>query len=411
MRIINRKKGYMKNIYLAALCLFILIAAMPNILSTQAGQKWLRNLVFKQSEGKVSFQDCHLSWFGPQFFTHFSYSFSQQEEPLVFDELFLNHSLISVLVASISVPKINKNNGNLNFSWKAKELYTAQICQVLECDHFLQKKLLAIAGPKIESEGSVQFAGKQATFKLIARNQQMSANINGEIIQGVLKLTEKLTAQINATPDFTREILQPLLPLLNPSLYSQNQVRINIENDPNFSFPIDKFRIQNVSIPQAMIDIGKVQLTSSEGLSSLLKVLNLGNKENGKGSIDLWLTPIYFHINQGLITLERVDVLVWEQYPMAIWGQIDLINDRLQMTLGLTKKILGKTLSSLLLSKNSNMLPLPVEGTVKKPSINLQMLTNQLGGKVLSHLFTDKEQERIPSPTTTPLPWEKNFNH
>src|SRR6185295_8511866 len=88
-----------------------------------------------------------------------------------------------------------------------------------------------------------------------------------------------------------------------------------------------------------------------------------------KSESELWLTPIYMQLANGVVTLKRSDALVDNMVQIATWGTVDLINDRVDMAIGILGDGLRRALRLENISPNY-VLQLPLRGTTATASID-----------------------------------------
>jgi hypothetical protein len=395
--------------YLLLTAIILLILAVPNLLSRPTGQQWVRDFIRWSTQGKIEVERSQLSWSGPQKFTHLQWRKNVNSPSSDFDEVTLNHSLPSLFINAYSLLRKREGDKKLDFSLRAEKLSLQGISSAFSLDPTISQKLLALVGPVAALEGSGLLDNDKFTFSFHANSPLASVNTSGEISDGQLTLQKPFNATIVTNPDFTKEILQPIIPLLNTTLRTRNPIQIEIAPE-GFILPLNKFDISSLKINKGTIDLGKIELKNPDILAKLFKLLNLSKKISPDDNLNLWLTPTYFSLKRGILEINRVDILLMDQYPLAVWGSVNLPQDRLQMMIGLSPQILGKSLASALLNGNS-LLPLPLTGSTKKASIDTDALAGQIGALAL-RMFQENikgkdkaDSDRIPPSTTNPLPW------
>jgi hypothetical protein len=183
-----------------------------------------------------------------------------------------------------------------------------------------------------------------------------------------------------------------------------------------FSFPIAHFDKTRIEIGRCTISAGEMLFANHGQLKSVLALL--GN--NGLDSLPIWVTPIYIEMHEGKINLLRVDLLILNRYPIASWGSVDLDKEKVNMIIGIT----GTALKSAMKFENLDpnyMLQIPFKGPLDNPKIDKKraltkitsLAASQKGtkgaviGTVLDIASGGIKENKVPPPTTQPLPWEK----
>jgi hypothetical protein len=131
------------------------------------------------------------------------------------------------------------------------------------------------------------------------------------------------------------------------------------------------------------------------------------------------MTPTYFSIKDGVVKLERADMLINDRFPLAAWGNVDLGNERVNMVIGLTGAAIANAFGLNGIPKNS-MLQLPLKGPLNGPSIDKAKAAARISslvaqgqggphglvlGTVLDIASGGFRDGSVPNPTTQPLPW------
>jgi len=93
--------------------------------------------------------------------------------------------------------------------------------------------------------------------------------------------------------------------------------------------------------------------------------------------ISFWFTPLYFSYDKGSLGISRFDLLVMDLYPLATWGTVNFLNDRMDMTIGLTGEAIEKAFKIPVVEPNY-MLQLPLRGSIARAKIDKTKLTARL---------------------------------
>jgi hypothetical protein len=128
-------------------------------------------------------------------------------------------------------------------------------------------------------------------------------------------------------------------------------------------------------------------------------------------------------MQNGVIHCERLDMLVADLYPIATWGKVDLVKDKVSMAIGLTGQALQQAFEIRNL-ESDYMLQIPVKGPTGNVQIDKSKATTRIStlvaqtqgglkgkifGTVLQIAAGDGNDPRPPPPTTTPFPWSGKY--
>ncbi len=294
-----------------------------------------------------------------------------------------------------------------------KKFQIEKFCAALCPDPSFSRKIDAVIGPTISGQTSINFV--QGPVKVELAGSQGTLRFEGVVDQMKLGLTSPLVAQVKVTPALGTEVLDEIFPLLNGIQSADSPVTLTIIPD-SFQFPLDTFDLNSARIKHAQLSLGKVQFERSKQMRTLLQLLNVQAKEK----IEAWFTPLYFSMKEGVIKIQRIDMLVSGEYPYASWGKVDLRKDKVDLEVGVSAQALAKgfNLSGL---PHDYMLTLNLKGTTNNVSINQVKAAAKISalvaksqgtveGDVVSTVIematTGLKGEKIPAPTTDPLPWQ-----
>lgn len=309
----------------------------------------------------------------------------------------------------------NKHQGALDVEGKFRSFPISLVCRAFELDRSARLKMEALLGPVIQADMSIKMQEMNGPLKLSAEGKNGRIQLDGQISQGALLLQNPFQFDVAVTPEFGQGF-QDLVPLFSGILSADDRLRVTIA-PKGFALPLNLSDHSSLQIGQMSIELGKMQF-SNEGQFG--KLLNILRKED-LDVISVWFTPIYLSAANGEITLQRFDMLLMQEYPIAAWGTIDLPDNWIEMIVGLSAKTLQKTVGAMSLDRNY-MMQLPLRGPIgaakidrgkvagKIASLAAQMQGTPQGlvlGTVIS-LATGGGllEEQSPAPTTNPLPWE-----
>lgn len=252
------------------------------------------------------------------------------------------------------------------------------------------------------------------------------ASLTGKLVQGGLTLDQSVHIQGLMTPAISRLFLNHVNPLNISSIFSQDPITLEIPSQ-NFYFPLYPFDIQKVNIPKARVELGKIHCRNEGNLHIALGLLK-SQAFDKTNDLTLWFAPLDLNLSQGILEIERTEVLLAETFDIAIWGNVDLMNQYVDMILGLTAQSLYQAFGIQGLPANY-VLTIPMKGPAENVQINSgkatakialllawqqKMISGALGGGttgaivegLIGKLATLPDQDAKIPPPKHPFPWE-----
>ena len=207
-------------------------------------------------------------------------------------------------------------------------------------------------------------------LNLNTANSRLS--LKGHLKEGVLSLDSTFHAQSLITPEMSRLFLKEINPLGISYFNSQDPVTIEISSQ-GFSLPVSPFDLKKAQIPSATIELGKINCRNEGNLNLTLALL----RNSSDKDLTVWFAPIDFTLINGVVDLERTEIYIDKTYDVAVWGDINLVKDKVDMTLGLTASTLKKAFGIKNLP-NNYVLTLPMKGTTDHVKINSKKATAKI---------------------------------
>jgi hypothetical protein len=274
---------------------------------------------------------------------------------------------------------------------------------------------------------SLQDASGPILLNLRSSNAQFS--LDGTLKAGTLTLNKNIWAQCAITPVTSRVLLQGVNPLSISSLSSSTPLTLEISSQ-GFSFPISPFSMKSIQIPQGRITPGKL-FCHNEGNLNLTLGLLKSQQIAQNDQLVLWFAPLDFHVKEGIVQVDRTEILIADIYDVALWGQIDLPSNRVNMNLGLTAPCLKAALNIRDLPSDY-VLHIPLTGTLDHVDLNKKVATSKivaltlwqnkelagtaagggfggaLVGGLLNQVLTPPGNDGPTPPAKHPFPWESS---
>jgi hypothetical protein len=285
--------------------------------------------------------------------------------------------------------------------------------QFLSVDDAISQRISAVLGDTVNADVHVQIDHLQGPVIANLSGDKGSISLDAKINKGILFLNKNFQTQVALTPEFGKAILEDIFPLAKGVIGSDNPLTINIAAE-GFSLPIKNFDINNVKIGSSSLELGKVRFRSDGQLGTILSLFNT----SGSDVINVWFTPLYVNMQDGVVSFQRMDMLIMDTYPIATWGQVSLAKDKVNMIIGLSGKALFKGFNIQGLGYDY-MLQIPYKGPISNASFDKKKATAKIAALIASnrgpeglligtalHIASGGlMEEKAPPPTTNPLPW------
>lgn len=267
----------------------------------------------------------------------------------------------------------------------------------------------AFFGEFIDGSVTAQIKEKKGPIDLLIKGDNGHFILKGDLRQNVLVLREPLKAEAKISKNLENLILKPLNPMLTSIVNSDGPITFIIPVE-SFYLPIDPVDLKKASIQQASLTLPKLTFSRVSELGKILAFLGLT-----ESTFDLLSTPLFFSLNEGQLTLDRMDLLVNNRLPLALWGQINFNKDSLNLVLGISGAALENAFAIQGINKGS-FFQVPIKGSINKPQIDTTKLTARIsaliaqvhGKQLFGNLLeaaSGSYEDKVPSPTTDPLPW------
>ena len=302
---------------------------------------------------------------------------------------------------------------SMTLQTETNQLPAGILCTIVCLDPSIRDKIEAVVGTTADIHLQAQLYHMNGAIQLEVKGNRGHFVLDGKLNNAILTLNKPLEIEIQVTPALSETILDELIPLLGGVIYADKPIYIVV--DPQgFMLPLTDISPLTLQLGKASITLGKMKFSKDSQMANILSLL----KQNATDDISVWFTPLYLQANNGLFRLERMDLLVMERYPVALWGKVDFAQDKVNLMVGLSGAALSQALGIQGLS-GSDMLQLPLRGSVGKASIDKTKAITKIGALVaqtqgahgqLLGAFLDLAggtfiEEKPPAPTTNPLPW------
>ena len=300
----------------------------------------------------------------------------------------------------------------IHINTELKNFPSEALAEYLPHESQMTNLLYALFGYSVTGNMKAEIIKMKGPFSLNLKGERIDLSTEGKIENEVAYLSKPLTASIIVSEEVSTYFLDEILPLLNSAVRGDKPIQLTI-NPEGFYLPLSDLSMASLSLPSASLDMGKLYFSRDGKLAEVLSLLRLPPEK----VFSVWFTPLYFSIEKGKLTLNRVDMLVADTAPIATWGTIDFPADKVRMEVGLTGRALTKAFGPLPLPK-SYMLAIPLRGTTNNAKLDKTKIAAKLSSLAamatgpqgilvgaLIQIASGSLTDTVPEPTTKPLPW------
>jgi hypothetical protein len=287
---------------------------------------------------------------------------------------------------------------------------------VIGIDHFLSKNrnsefFTNIFGKAIDLNISANINKNVGPMDFELKSFKSSINFSLNYSKEAITLRTPANFSIMLTEALSHYLFSKSKSSFFAGAYSKNPINLQIDNK-NFYLPIKSYNVKDIQIERAILDFG--QITAKKG-NTLVSVLNIirPNKFFVSDQMHLWFAPQYFSVKNGVMKLQRMDFLINNQIHLCTWGYINLINQKIDMVLGITADALRRYIGIKNLPRDF-VLQVPISGTLSKIKIDASeastkiaaLVAAQAVGRLGFFLGTAFSGNSKVPPPKKPFPWD-----
>lgn len=310
--------------------------------------------------------------------------------------------------------ELNYESSSLSLDADLSHMPVSMLCHFF-CNSKLGQQINGIIGPELDAKINAQLQNMNGPVLMDVKGKNGHILADAFLKNGIITLRKNLTAQLAVSEELGNIIAKDFLPFATNIRASNQPISLKIQQQ-GFSASLKDFNLATTSIEKATLDLGKVHFLKKSELSQILSLLTTVKTDE----LSVWLTPAFFSISNGIVKLERIDLLINDLYPIAAWGTVNIPDNKVRMTIGLSGNAIGKAfgLSNI---PNGYMLQLPLKGGLDSASIDKAKATARISalvaqtqggvpglviGTVLEIANGSMKSHSTPQPTTKPLPWQ-----
>lgn len=306
--------------------------------------------------------------------------------------------------------------GDLNLEYMPVKEFTG----VLPLNYDTRRQLRALLGPLMNARIYGHISKLQGPLTVDIKSSNFKGLFPLLIGEKQIILQNTVQAEVTLNEEINEIYLKDIAPLLVTGVWSDHPVTVTV--DPNgFSIPIRPYSFRDLSIHHAVIDLGKIRVRNGGDIQNLMDFLK-AQEVSDEGVMEAWFTPIFMSLNQGVATYQRFDVLLAGSVHIAFWGNINLIKDKVRMTLGIAPSTLKHRFNIKGLPKN-DMFQVKMRGSTSHLDLDWGSASTRIGiivarsaighlgiivGTLLDQIVKALGEEPTPPPTTYPFPWGQN---
>jgi hypothetical protein len=278
--------------------------------------------------------------------------------------------------------------------------------------------LTKILGPEIDLTSSFKIENLQGPIELSLKSNNLQTNLSFNFLSDHITLNKPITATVNLTQELSNHFMKKLNPFLITDLKAKTPIQIKI-SDEGFYLPLP-LNLKKLNINHVMIDLGQMKTKNGDNLSIILGMMKY-QALLGLNEMNVWCSPLNLQIKDGVVYTARMDALLADTIHVCTWGTVDLLTEKVSMSLGLTSDALKKSFGITNLKDNFVMI-IPVQGSTKKLKIDTKIAAGKIAAlvasdkakeqnNVIGKMFgllkhVEDDQKKVP-PAKRPFPWEK----
>lgn len=311
--------------------------------------------------------------------------------------------------------KVDLPNASLSLQGSLKHFPVGIIAKVVTGDEKIADTMEAVLGTQVDGEIFAQIRDSNGPLKAHMKGLNGQFDLNAEVRDSVLFLKEPLTASLKVTPQLEHAVLREYIPILGSVVSAENPIELTVPVE-GFSLPLKDMSIKSLVFQNATLNLDKMQFLKDSPIGKIVTVLGIQTPK-----FDVTFTPVYFSMKNGMVQMYRTDFLVANTYPLAAWGTADLNQQQMDLIVALSGYTIKRafTVEGF---KNNAWLQIPIRGPMHSPKVDTATLTARISaiaaiskagapGKLIGSVIEKASDiigyDKVPDPTTSPLPWER----
>lgn len=317
--------------------------------------------------------------------------------------------------------KLEKSK-NQRSGWLEMEQFTSGFLDFFYPDHHQ-------LGPLLTCSASFDLMDQAGSLNVRFHSSQARLSARGTLESGIFYPTEPLYAQFYLNSASASFFLQKLHFLPVSSFRSKDPLTLEIFPDGT-SIPLISPDLKQLNISKARLELGQISCNHEGNIQSALSLLQ--QQLTLDKDLALWFAPIDFTIKEGVVQIERTEVLM-NPLEVCLWGTLNLSRDSGHMIIGFPAQTLEKAFGIKNLPP-TYILQIPMKGKLAQMKVdsgkamgkiaalflwqkNLETeqskknLSHALLGEFLGKLAVLPDLKNPAPPPKHPFPWERQKNY
>jgi hypothetical protein len=237
--------------------------------------------------------------------------------------------------------------------------------------------LVTLCGPNLNLSLRTTLTDWNGQIKFEITSANLRSSLNGSMKQGTLLLSDPFHLQLNITPQLSQMFMKSGD---ITSIRSEGPITLVVKPQ-GFSYPVAPYDLSKIQVGSARLELGKLLCRNSGNVQITLGLLKQGQYRAGD-ELELWLAPMDFSIQNGILSAERTEILIAKEYQVCTWGDLDLPDNSVNATLGLTASCLSRAFGIKNLPEKY-VLQIPVRGTLTDVKIDKGKATTKIGALMI----------------------------
>lgn len=312
--------------------------------------------------------------------------------------------------------KFNRKGLTLKGELNLEVIPVRQLVGIVPMEEAVRIRVQALLGELINSRISGEISQLKGPLTVDVKSSNFKALLPIQLTPEGIYLRDYVNAEITLTKEISEILFVDINPLFITGAFSDHPLKLYI--DPKgFMIALNPFKFEGIQIERAILDIGKIRVQNGGQLQSLMEFLK-ATEISPDRMMDAWFTPIFITLRNGVAHYQRFDMLLANVAHLAFWGQIDLLHDRVEMTMGIAPTTLQQRFGLRGLS-NQDLFQVKMRGSTQKLDMDWSTATTRIGSLIakskgglglivggLLDLFSPVNAPS-PPPTTSPFPWDE----
>ena len=303
-------------------------------------------------------------------------------------------------------------NGEVDLS----HIPVRQVLGIIPLDPIFRQKAQALMGDSLDANISAQVSKGEGPITVDISASNFKALFPLQLAQDRILLRDVLKAEITFTDAVSEHFITDINPMIVKGARSDHPIRVFVDPE-GFSFPLP-WSFKELVIEKAVVDIGKIYVKNGGAVEELMKFLKA--KPPKDKLMRAWFTPVFLSLKNGVLRHERFDILLHKNVHIALWGRVDLIKQKVWMTLGIAPQTLKQRFNILGISKK-DMFQVKMRGKTSHVELDWSSAYTRIGiliarlaggppgyivGGILEQVISALGEEPTPPPTVHPFPWD-----